>query len=114
MDINKLYEELGRADADTARARRNWEANASVQRAERRDLDSQQSQVRATLREDHNRKLKRLTVLREAVALAEQGVDPLLAKMTASGEGHEDQHDLLDDLDECGEEDEYLEDDESV
>lgn len=115
MDINKLYEELGRADSAASNSKDRWEQLNDRHRAVRQKMEKEHTEERKTAREKHNILVQRLQTMREAVAMAENGMDPLLAKLKATGEKTTDDHEIWDDDSEC--DDECLdadEDDETI
>lgn len=111
MDIEKLYEELGRADAKASASKRQWEEMVARHRAESRAIDDKHREERNSNRSAHDNLVERLKVMRQAVEMAEAGMDPLLAKLKATGEDQEGSHDLWDsdDDDVCDESDDILE-----
>lgn len=101
MDIEKLYEELGRADAKASASKRQWDEMIARQRAETRAVDQKHRDERTSNRTAHDNLVERLKVMRQAVAMAEAGMDPLLAKLKATGEDQEDSHDLWEVDEDC-------------
>lgn len=72
MEIDKLYEELGR---ELAR----WQMFTQLDRDEYKEYQARQKLIKDKLKASETR----LKELNEAVKLAQDGMDPLLAKITA-------------------------------
>jgi hypothetical protein len=72
MDIEKLYEEMGR---ELAR----WQALTTLEKQESQEYQDRRKQILEKLTASRDR----LEMLNEAVQLAQHGTDPLLAKMVA-------------------------------
>ena len=72
MKIDKLYEEMGREFA-------RWQA---LTRLDKQEADEYQTR-RKLINEKLDDSKQRLEVINEAIQMAQTGVDPLVAKMTA-------------------------------
>jgi DNA topoisomerase VI subunit B len=72
MDINELYAELGRAVRQIATVH-----------AEAAEMNKRHAEERQLNQKAMNAIQKRVTVLSEALRMAEEGMDPVLAKLTA-------------------------------
>jgi hypothetical protein len=126
VEIDKLYEELGRTISQNAKARRQYTIDRDAVYSKREQLDKDANRLVEKFRKDRSKYEERATLLQEAIRMAEdEGVDPLLAKLTADQEMErrqnkqvEDEQDDVDELyseededEDCWDEEEEEEDD---
>jgi hypothetical protein len=85
MDIADLYVELGKADAQACQHQIDYREQQERQAAEMEELRDRHRDERVALSQATTDNTRRLRSLREAVLAAQSGVDPLSAKLAATG-----------------------------